>query len=295
MRLQELEASTTSFSEKSSITLFSGGDLIHFTHLDPHYIRYLQLPSNTLASQFASTFIHINSIRPLTVIIIITIKVNARTDSSTAIHLQTSKTMSPTFPIMNVATEIQLLIIGNLNPLDRICLKLTNHYFYQIIDPLTPAELPKAQQLLYQKRGYDRQKVPGSDRPGRFDCPLRPYLACMTCSRLRLSSKFSDDQQRASPVLRVPPRLKRSLGHLFYTTRKRFCITCGLGARHWVDGDTLEVEEKLYQVCRSCHKLKETCKGTRSYTMKFCRHCYLNTLKVSNDGASRRWLDSYGY
>ena len=179
--------------------------------------------------------------------------------------------------LVKVPVEIHLLIANNLDPLERILLKLTNRYFYQIIEPLNHKELKEAQQLLYNQRGCKKQCIPGL--PETQD-HLKPYLACMTCSRLRLSSKFADEQQRAFPLLKVPVRMMVRFGRLPYKRIKRFCIDCGLkdGKYESPKSDIITVNGDLFRVCKSCQELTQTWKGTVSHTKRLCRNCYLGTL-----------------
>ena len=184
---------------------------------------------------------------------------------------------------MTASPEIHLIIIGNLNLLDRICLKLTNRYFHRTIAPLNSNNIARAQDLLYLLRGKHHQSIPGRERK-QNDLP-RPYLACLSCQRLRSSSNFADNELRTTPALRLGSRRTLWRKGLSSRLKKRLCIECGLKKRQrgYGRGTMIEVEEFSYVYCKHCCELREVIDGTEFHT-GLCRECLLEKEKQQGLG-----------
>lgn len=100
-------------------------------------------------------------------------------------HKRISAKAAP-FPLMSLVPELHLIVAENLNPFDRLALRLSNRHFFRLIPPvnLSAKDLSLAQAQLYKRRGPDSQAVPGTT----IKNDTFPYLACMSCMRLRLST-----------------------------------------------------------------------------------------------------------
>lgn len=194
------------------------------------------------------------------------------------------------FPLLMLQPELHLIVAESLDPIDRISLKLTNRYFYQIITPLTLKELPSIQDRIYKRRGPSSQAIPGSDVKN----DRHPYLACMSCVKLRLSTNFANHQQRCSPVLRVPLRLRGGLTVEPYCLQQRFCMFCGIIKRKagYKQGDIIRVNDEEFVICNYCNQIgKNGDEYSRRRATGLCARCWSGLRKVR--GSERAETQSY--
>lgn len=196
---------------------------------------------------------------------------------------RTSVRVAP-FPLMSLAPELHLIVAETLDPFDRLSLKLTNRHFFQLISPVqfSSKDLASAQAQLYKRRGPDTQAVPGTPiKADRF-----PYLACMSCMRLRLSTSFADDQTRWSPVLKVPRRLTKTTFVKHYSLFQRFCIDCGVNEKKdgFQQGQIVKVDQKEYVICNFCSNLgRKVGDGSRRQAAGLCEVCWIR-LEITRSG-----------
>lgn len=179
------------------------------------------------------------------------------------------------FPLMSLAPELHLIVAENLDPFDRLSLTLTNRHFFHLIPfvQLSLKDLSLAQAWLYKRRGPDSQAVPGTNiKNDKF-----PYLACMSCLRLRLSTKFADDQTRWSPVLKVPRRLIKTIVVKGYSLQQRFCINCGIHEKRngFQPGQIVKVNDEEFLICNFCSHLgRNVEKGSRRCAAALSEECW---------------------
>lgn len=131
------------------------------------------------------------------------------------------------FPILDLPTELHLIIIDLSPPSILMRLRLTNKHFNTLIPAPTYEELLEAEASDYGIR--------------------RGLYACSICHRLRPKPKFADSRIIARKRKREPETGKQ----------KRFCVDCGLNppdGRHpyYRPGDRLEIREQLYLVRCLC-------------------------------------------
>lgn len=187
------------------------------------------------------------------------------------------------FPLMSLAPELQLIVAENLDPFDRLSLKLTNRHLFHFIPSvqLTLKDLALAQAQLYKRRGPDSQAVPGTNiKNDEF-----PYLACMSCMRLRLSTNFADAQTRWSPILKVPRRLIKNVVVKGYSLQQRFCIDCGINEERngFQKGRIINVNDEEFVICNFCSKLGRNAeKGSRRPAAGLCEVCW-STFEITRD------------
>lgn len=180
------------------------------------------------------------------------------------------------FPLMSLVPELHLIVAETLDPFDRLSLKLTNRHFFQLISPvqLNSKDLSLAQTQLYKRRGPNSQAVPGTPiKNDRF-----PYLACMSCMRLRLSTSFADHQTRWSPVLKVPRRLTKTIFVKNYSLLQRFCIDCGIKEKKdgFRQGQVVKVDQKEHVICNFCSNLgRKVEDGSRRQALGLCEMCWI--------------------
>ncbi|CZT40884.1 uncharacterized protein RSE6_00555 [Rhynchosporium secalis] len=150
--------------------------------------------------------------------------------------------------LLDLPTEIHAAVLPWLQFLDLQTLRMVNHYFQDLIDPVR-IPLPTHAELL------------SAEKTTRFK---HRCFACVGCTRLRPISKFS------KKMIRKGKAPGSGQAH------SRFCIECGrrdlpglhrymLGSR-WDDDDIPYVrcircktiargpEEKAVQLCLSCHR-----------------------------------------
>ncbi|KAL6714094.1 hypothetical protein ACLMJK_008588 [Lecanora helva] len=170
--------------------------------------------------------------------------------------------MSTPFSLVSLPSELQEIVITHLNIIDKISLRLTCHYFSSIISPLTSATIAEAQQILYSYRDPHAQGVGAPP----YDTFKRPYLACMSCHRLRPSNKFLNNQLRAKPTLKVPRALQLARTKQFgvmpnrYRDEPRYCYQCEAVERKvkkYRPGAEVDIEHSHYVVCRCAGELKQ--------------------------------------
>ena len=179
-----------------------------------------------------------------------------------------SSTVTPPQPLLNVSPGIHLNIMDHLDVLDLAALKLTSHYFYEIIPRLGMKELALAQALDYKDRHIPYWMT---------------FLPCRTCTRLLPGSKFTDTQ------LNNHPCLTRSAHHdLIYhshsrpsplppSSGRRFCIECGIKAGAncgYQKGDSIQVNGQRLVICFHCGKAGQYTKTEDVESYLFCNDCY---------------------
>ena len=149
-------------------------------------------------------------------------------------HRSVLYTMAATDRLTRLPTELQLLIIDELDPFSSLCLKITNQYFRAIVNKdINFQELREIQRANFQH-----------------------YLACHYCIRLRPISKFADSQ--------------RPGGENFYGTSGSYCIECGTHTRGCHGpGSVIMVDQQRLVVCPRCRGLWDRA-ATKTL---FCQGC----------------------
>lgn len=143
--------------------------------------------------------------------------------------------------------EIHLCIIHFLDfPYD-MSLRMTNHYFYSTIKPLTHQELLRKEVYIFP---YGE----------RFPALSRGVLACSICLRLRSSVHFADKPTRNDSEER---------------RAKRICIECGVakGRQGFRQNDTLRYRGRSSVICLGCDEFSENAHPRKRAGL--CRNCWL--------------------
>ena len=170
------------------------------------------------------------------------------------------------------------MITAELNPLDRISLKLTNRYFHSTISPLTTEELPWAQQSLCQAPKPSTQPTLEIILKTKSEKWRPPYLACMSCLHLRPCYMFADSQIRRFPAPRVPKGLRGDLPKTSYYNSRRFCVSCGIKkeTRGYQPSDTIIINDVSFLFCCRCKKVNLR---TDSLVLGECQKCAQKTYE----------------
>lgn len=159
-----------------------------------------------------------------------------------SLHLTMAASKSP---LMELPTEIHLLIIRDLFFRDRISLRMTCIYFHEIIPPLNLEDLLEAETSDYAM--------------------MKDLYACRYCLRLLPTYEFADKMLR---------RRRSKHGPDAY---KRFCVECGLeprnGAARYGPGARITVQGAAHIICRLCREFHPDVSYRARFTC-ICEHCW---------------------
>lgn len=131
--------------------------------------------------------------------------------------------------LLELPTEIHLLVIDRLFFRDKINLKLACAYFHDLIPRLSHGELLAAETSDYALK--------------------RDLYACRYCLRLLPASRFADRM------------LRKRRGKYGGDADRRFCVDCGLkprdGAARYGPGAQVTMAGDFYVICMSCRGFKK--------------------------------------
>lgn len=163
-------------------------------------------------------------------------------DPRHALHL---KMATPKSPLVELPTEIHLLIIRDLFFRDKISLQMTCTYFHGIIPPLNLGDLLEAETSDYAMR--------------------KDLYACRYCLRLLPAYEFADKMLRRRRSKHGPD------------AHKRFCVGCGLkprdGDARYGPGARITVQGTTHIICRLCREFHRNVSHRARFTC-ICEHCW---------------------
>ena len=153
--------------------------------------------------------------------------------------------------LLQLSSELHLIIIDNLNPVDATCLKLTNRYFYTTIKP----------HLEFGKKERMAQIL-------NDEAKERKYVTCPGCERIRPETKYTDAVYDWTLTSR-----RRS----FRPKMNYFCIECGIKSRlkGYKLGTRIIVQGQQHVLCLKCRRagLPKVTKAGCSTRSRICAGC----------------------
>lgn len=188
--------------------------------------------------------------------------------SSAAAPSSISAAKKPTVPslqLLDLPPEIHSAIVTYLAFPSKPNLKCTNHYFYDLVAPLTHNELLEAEQIL---PGVSKRFEAASG----LSCSAK-FFACKDCLRLRPRSKF------ANHVTRDMKRKRKRRGIGGMDADQRFCIDCGIKENRFYRGEYIEIGYEGFVLCVDCGEFRAKAKerGER----RRCQDCWLSAHRVT--------------
>lgn len=138
--------------------------------------------------------------------------------------------------ISDLSSELHLMVISHLPNIDRVRLKITNHYFFDIIAPLT-----EVANIVQIRRKLNRARK----------CRTALWLECPHCLRIRRVSKFADNEYRVA-VARMDKHWDPIIG-----SSHRCCLECAIkeGSNGYRTADIVVVQNRYHVVCARCRQL----------------------------------------
>lgn len=156
---------------------------------------------------------------------------------------------------LGLPPEIHLLIIDQLFFRDKIYLKRTCAYFYDLVPPLSHGELLDAETSDYA-RGRD-------------------LYACRYCLRLLPASEFADRM------------LRRRRGKYGRHADRRFCVACGLkprdAAARYGPGAHITMGNTFYVICISCNTFQRGAFDRHGRHTSECEPCWQMGRRPAED------------
>ena len=182
--------------------------------------------------------------------------------------------MPPSTSFISIPSELHLQIASNLDPLDRIALKLTCCHFHNMIEPLTLDELDSAHDMLSM-----------IELKGRL--PRRAYLLCTTCMRLCPVRKFDFNESEKVVHFNRPYRpFHKPWSGIIQEPSCYLCTDCAIKAQQKLGYTPGAIRQTLtgchnqhaFIICASCNEVK-FCSRTLSQVAKgMCNDCYFEDV-----------------
>ncbi|RHZ46618.1 F-box protein [Aspergillus thermomutatus] len=147
-------------------------------------------------------------------------------------------------PLTNLPTELQLLVLENLDHGSKVCLSQTNRYFRSLIDVKQPGDAHEQVSFL---KNYEQWPENANKH------------ACYDCRMMLPDEEFDDNQTRGSQAKNGSE------------AEKRFCIRCGLLKRLYNPIAPVSIRGKVYYRCTNCKGLQGW--GSRCVWCWQCSKC----------------------